>query len=204
MGLPRATRWNVPSAMLDDLKQRHSEPQRRYHDWTHIEALLDHLETVQDRIEDRDAVVYAILFHDAIYDPRASDNEKRSAQLLIKSAPPILPKSRDLAKRLIEATDGHALPDDLTASNREDCAHFLDMDLGILGASEERFDIYEEQIRFGYSHVAPDDYRKGRARVLKHFAQRDQLYFTRWGQERFEAAARANLARSLAKLEGQE
>lgn len=191
----------VPSTLLADLKGRHAEPQRRYHDWTHIEALLTHFEDAASRITNNDAVLYAILFHDSVYDPRAKDNEQRSAQLLVQSASSLSPTTLALAKRLIEATDGHALPDELTGKALEDCAHFLDMDLGILGASEERFAIYEEQIRFEYRHVAPADYRVGRARVLRHFADRERLYFTQWGQDRFEAAARANLSRSLASLE---
>lgn len=82
-----------------------------------------------------------------------------------------------------------------------DTARFLDMDLAILGASCERFDIYEQQIRREYAHVPPDSYRAGRAAVLRHFAQRTNLYFSEWGQHRFEAKARANLRRSLAALE---
>ncbi|MEM7702770.1 MAG: hypothetical protein AAF251_12590 [Pseudomonadota bacterium] len=202
MGPIREALSAVPPALLADLKNRHTEPDRRYHDWTHIEALLGHLENAAPRIENTQAVLYAILFHDAVYDPRASDNEQRSAELLVQTATFLKRDTLTLAKRLIDATDGHALPGDLTGTALEDCGHFLDMDLGILGASEERFAIYEEQIRFEYRHVTPADYRIGRARVLRHFADRDRLYFTAWGQDRFEAAARTNLARSLAALEG--
>ena len=192
----------VPPAILDDLRRRHAEPQRHYHDWSHVEALLGHCEAAGDRIHDRSAVLFAILFHDAIYDPRAKDNERRSAALLVATDPPLSPESLALARRMIEATAGHQLPGDLTGIALEDCAHFLDMDLGILGAPPGRFDIYEEQIRREYAHVADDAFRTGRAKVLRHFAQRERLYFTPWGQERFERQARANLARSLAALEG--
>ena len=193
---------SVPSSILADLRKRHDEPQRHYHDWSHIEALLNHMESALDRLSDRDAVLYAILFHDAVYDPKASDNEARSAALLLDIAPPIPERSLRTAHRMIEATAGHCLPEDLDNEAKQDCAHFLDMDLGILGAPPGRFDIYEEQIRREYAHVADDAFRTGRAKVLRHFAQRERLYFTPWGQERFERQARANLARSLAKLEG--
>lgn len=190
----------VPSALLNELKSRHSEPQRAYHDWTHIEALLAHLKDAQENIINIQVVTYAIVFHDAIYDPKASDNEQRSAALLVESETPLSAENQAVTKRIIEATDGHQLPSDLSGSDLSDCAHFLDMDLGILGASAERFDHYEEQIRFEYSHVAPEDYRKGRARVLTHFADRKDLYFTDWGRARFEDKARSNLERSLARL----
>ena len=156
--------------------------------------------TLEGDLHDPKAVTYAILFHDAIYDPRASDNERRSAQLLVETDPPIAPESLARARRMIEATEGHFLPDDLSDDARADCALFLDMDLAILGASQDRFDIYEDQIRREYAHVPADAFRAGRAKVLRHFAQRGRLYFSDWGQQRFEAKARANIARSLEAL----
>ncbi|MEL6529402.1 MAG: hypothetical protein AAGK01_03230 [Pseudomonadota bacterium] len=187
----------IPQQLLSDLRKRHAEPQRHYHDWSHIEALLNHQQSIVGTLHDPLAVTYAILFHDAIYDPQAKDNERRSAELLIKSAPPVSATSLTHARRMIEATDGHFLPDKLDNEARSDCAHFLDMDLAILGASPERFDIYEDQIRREYAHVPDAAFREGRATVLRHFEQRDQLYFSAWGKDRFEAQARSNLARSL-------
>ena len=192
----------VPQALLSDLKTRHAEPQRHYHDWTHITALLTHLEGLRESLNDDAAVLYAVLFHDAVYDPRASDNEARSAELLLASKPPLSPESLTRARQMIEATTRHLLPDDMPEPDRRDCAHFLDMDLGILGATPDRFDIYEDQIRREYAHVPDDAFRTGRAAILRRFAERDRLYFSDWGFDRFEAQARANLARSLAKLEG--
>ena len=190
----------VPADLLATLKARHSEPQRHYHDWTHIEALLGHARSIESNLHDPLSVIYAILFHDAVYDPRAKDNERRSAELLLDTAPAISPECLTRARAMIEATEGHILPTDLSAQELEDCAHFLDMDLAILGAAPERFDIYEAQIRLEYAHVPANDFRKGRASVLRHFAEREALYFSDWGQKRFEAQARANLARSLAAL----
>ena len=187
--------------MLADLHKRHSEPQRHYHDWSHIEALLGHMNSIAGNLNDLEAVQYAILFHDAIYDPKARDNEQQSARLLVAAAPPLTSESLANARHMIEATEGHFLPDGLDGDAREDCAHFLDMDLGILGASPQRFDIYEDQIRREYAHVPYEAYREGRAKVLRHFAERHRLYFSEWGKQRFEATARRNLARSLAALE---
>ena len=190
----------VEPALLAMLRQRHAEPQRHYHDWTHIEALLGHFDRLGSRIHDRDAVLHAILFHDAVYDPEADDNEQRSAQLLLDAAPPIADASLEFARRMIEATDGHAMPAVLTDQERGDMAHFLDMDLAILGASPERFAIYEDQIRREYAHVPTERYRAGSAAVLRGFLERDELYFSEWGKETFEAAARVNLQRSMAAL----
>lgn len=189
----------ISTDLLRNLERRHAEPQRFYHDWSHIEALLGHLRGIEALIHDKVGVLHAILFHDAIYDPRAKDNERRSAALLVETAPPIGVASLALAETAILATEGHLMPEAAPGA-ASDIAHFLDMDLAILGASEERFDIYEQQIRREYAHVAEDAFRKGRSAVLEGFATRERLYFSDWGYERFEMKARANLSRSIAVL----
>ncbi|MGE5953302.1 MAG: hypothetical protein ACM308_06755 [Qipengyuania vulgaris] len=185
--------------LLGDLKQRHEEPQRFYHDWSHVEALLGHFRKIEDRIHDREGVLHAILFHDAVYDPRAKDNERRSAALLVETHPVIDGGSLLMAETAILATEGHRMPE-ADGDQASDIAHFLDMDLAILGASPERFDIYEGQVRSEYAHVPEDAFRKGRAAVLEGFAARERLYFSDWGYSRFEERARENLARSVEAL----
>ena len=192
---------DLPPELIDALRARHAEPQRHYHDWSHVEALLRHKDSVAARLHDPDAVTLAILFHDAVYDPRASDNERQSAALLLEYAPPVAPSTLQLAHGMVLATDGHRMPD-VSGADAGDTAHFLDMDLAILGAHEARFDIYESQIRREYAHVPDHAFRTGRLAVLQGFAARVQLYFSAWGRDRFEARARANLARSIAQLGG--
>lgn len=191
----------VSPELLASLQSRYAEPQRHYHDWSHVEALLAHARSIEGRLADPVAVTYAILFHDAVYDPRAKDNERQSAALLLREAPSLGASSLELAHAMILATEGHQLSG-LPSEQRSDAAHFLDMDLAILGAEEDRFDIYEDQIRLEYAHVPDEAFRAGRRAVLESFAGRESLYFSDWGRERFEGRARANLARSLAKLTG--
>jgi predicted metal-dependent HD superfamily phosphohydrolase len=66
-----------------ELLPRYSEPHRHYHNVQHIEECLREFEFGQHLAADPAAVELAILFHDAIYDPRRSDNEEQSAQLAI-------------------------------------------------------------------------------------------------------------------------
>lgn len=193
----------VPTDLLAELRARHSEPQRAYHSWTHIEALLRSLEEVRPRLHDPEAALYAVLFHDAVYDPTRSDNEARSAELLVdRMSARLAPATLARAVRLVEATHKHLVPDGLSPEEAADAALFLDMDLSILGAPEPVFDRYEQDIRREYAHVPDDAFRAGRAAVLRRFAERERLYFSDWGRNRFEATARANIARSLAALGG--
>ncbi|PAX07486.1 HD domain-containing protein [Sphingomonas lenta] len=192
---------SVPPALLDELRERHGEPGRHYHSWAHIEALLRWFDEVEPRLADADAVRWAILFHDAVYDPTRGGNEERSAALLEEKAAGLLdPTTLARAARLVRATAGHAIPDGLPAHEANDMALFLDMDLSILGAPAAVFDRYEADVRAEYSHVPEPAFGAGRRRILENFLSRPALFLSDWGRATFEAAARANLARSIARL----
>lgn len=191
----------VPAGLLATLRRRHAEPLRAYHNWTHIEAMLALFAETRDALAAPEAVLYAILFHDAVYDPQARDNEERSAVLLETLAGGLLDRpTLDRAGRLIRATQRHRIDADLPADEQADSARFLDMDLAILGADEARFDAYERAIRFEYGHVEDIAFTAGRAAVMAGFGQRERLFLSDWGHARFEARARANIARSLGRL----
>lgn len=190
----------MPPELLDELRRRHAEPGRHYHGWAHVEALLRWFDEVRPRLGCPDAVRWAVLFHDAVYDPTRGDNEERSAELLEEKAGLLDPATLARAARLVRATARHAVPDGLDADEAADMALFLDMDLSVLGAPAAAFDRYEEGVREEYAHVPEPAFRAGRRRILEGFLARPSLFLSDWGRERFEAAARANLARSVARL----
>jgi predicted metal-dependent HD superfamily phosphohydrolase len=201
--MARMPEWDaqLPAELAEELRARHAEPQRAYHSWQHIEELLTLYTEIEPALDDPGAVLFALLFHDAVHDPRSNDNERSSAELLAQRAAGLLPPdSLARAERMVLATVGHCLPAGLTEPERNDAAHFLDMDLSILGAAPERFAEYEAQIRREYAHIPEDTYRTGRAAMLQRFARRDPLYFSDWGRGRFEAQARINLARLVEQL----
>lgn len=188
----------MPEPVLADLRRRYAEPQRAYHTWDHIAALLRWFDERAARLRDADAVFLAILFHDAIYDPRARDNEARSGALLAGAALPGFDTfSVGRAVRLTEATAAHRIPDDLDVDETGDMAEFLDMDLSILGAPPHAFNAYDRAIRREYRHVSWLFYTLARRRILKSFLARPTLYFSDWGRSTFESPARANLRRKL-------
>ncbi len=102
---------------------------------------------------------------------------------------------------IIEATAKHHLPGTLSGEALSDASYFLDMDLSILAAREDIFDAYEDDIRFEYDFVPADTYTSARAGILKGFRAREQLYFTDICRARREDKARANIQRSIVKLE---
>lgn len=191
----------LPPDLIERLRLLHGSPERRYHNWSHIQALLNLLPEVRDRLNDSLAVECAIVLHDAIYEPTRNDNENRSAALAKELISGVVPD--DTARRavqLIEATERHLVAENMSMEEAEDCRIFLDMDLSILGSNEKAFDDYEAGIRYEYRHIDEAAFRQGRAAILERFLSRDHLYMSEWGREQFEAKARANLQRSLQVL----
>ncbi|MEQ5843827.1 hypothetical protein N0A02_30670 [Paraburkholderia acidicola] len=191
----------LPPDLVEQLRLLHGGPERRYHNWSHIRALLNLLPAVRDRLNDPLAVECAIVLHDVIYEPTRNDNEKRSAALAKELISGVVPD--DTARRavqLIEATERHLGAENMSIEDAEDCRIFLDMDLSILGSNDKTFDDYEAGIRYEYRHIDEAVFREGRAAILERFLSREHLYMSVWGREKFEAKARENLQRSLQAL----
>jgi predicted metal-dependent HD superfamily phosphohydrolase len=187
----------VPTALLCVLRRRYAETGRAYHTWAHVEALLERLDAEHGLVHDPAALRLAILFHDAVYDPRRADNEERSAILAGTAlSGNIDPATLGRVRRAILATNGHRVPDGLGSDEAEDLARFLDWDLSVLGAEPAGFAAYEAGIR----SVEPDAYRAGRGTVLRRFLARAPLFLTEPSRGLFEAAARRNLRTALVAL----
>jgi predicted metal-dependent HD superfamily phosphohydrolase len=183
-----------------DLLERYGEPHRRYHNLDHIHACLQMLAGVAGISDaDRHVIGLALWWHDAIYDPARADNEARSADLAasaLKAAgePETVRREVD---RLIRLTAGHAVDEGDRLG-----ALLVSIDLSILGAAPEAYDRYAAAIREEYDFVPEPLYRAGRQAVLKRFLDADPIFPEPTFAARFEAPARANLARKLATLGG--
>lgn len=70
---------------LVELAKRWSERQRAWHGPAHLLALLREI-SADSPGPDRDVMLLTALYHDAIYSPRATDNEEASAALLRRHA----------------------------------------------------------------------------------------------------------------------
>jgi len=55
-------------------------------------------------------------------------------------------------------------------------------------------------VRKEYAWVPEPDYRSGRAAVLRSFLDRPRIFSTRAFAERYEAHARSNIQRALARV----
>src|SRR5262249_55449673 len=67
-------------SLFNSIVEHYSARDRAYHSLSHIQSLLSLSESLSDRIQNRDALYFAIWFHDVIYDTKRSDNEEKSAE----------------------------------------------------------------------------------------------------------------------------
>ena len=180
----------------DALLAAWATPDRSYHGLSHLRDCLAQLDDFPERAEYRDVVEAALWFHDAVYDPRAADNEERSAERArqVLASLGVADGTAAEVARLVLLTRHHTPPTD--AAGRLLC----DIDLSILGGSPTDFDAYDRAVRVEYSWVPDSLYRRERRRVLNAFLDRSPLYQTEHFRRRFEAAARENVRRAVERL----
>jgi predicted metal-dependent HD superfamily phosphohydrolase len=185
------------AALLQRLLDAWREPQRRYHTLQHLAECIAAFGPVRSLARAPGEVELALWFHDAVYDVRRHDNEARSADWA-RAALAGAGAAAEVAGRvhgLVMATR-HAAP-----AGTPDAMLLVDIDLSILGAPAERFAQYEAQVRDEYAWVDDATFRLRRREVLTGFLARPTIYATDPFHSRLEAAARANLERSIRQLE---
>ena len=185
VGLDGSEEWNL-------LEKGYCDPPRAYHNLNHISDCLDQLDQFVTPSPDQQALEFAIWYHDLIYDSKAADNETRSATEAERFLVGLPMVSQVVG--LILAT--RHLASDLS----EDCQRMVDIDLSILGRSEEIYDRYASAIRNEYNWVPHEAYIQGRSEVLRGFLDRASIYSTPAFQVLYEDAARLNLQRELENL----
>ncbi|MFL6744807.1 MAG: hypothetical protein ACJ8EO_02165 [Sphingomicrobium sp.] len=176
----------------------YAEPHRHYHSERHLDECLQQLEQVTDLSErERRLLRWAILWHDAVYDPQRTDNEERSAELAFDELTncKVDRKTAVEVARLILLTKGHRV--DL---NDRLGALIVSIDLSVLGSDADRYREYAGEVRAEYSHVPNDAWRVGRSAVLQHLIDADPLFPDPDFRMRFEVKARHNMTEEIRAL----
>ncbi|PZS34990.1 MAG: metal-dependent phosphohydrolase [Pseudonocardiales bacterium] len=177
---------------------RYTESHRRYHNLAHVAAVLSTVAELVGCADEPDVVRLAAWYHDAVYDPRSTDNEEHSAVLaaaeLAEAGVP--PAAVCRVAELIRCTAGHDAP-----PGDRDAEVLCDADLRVLAAAAPDYDRYTAAVRAEYAHVADGDWRAGRAAVLHGLLSLPRLFRTAPARA-WEPVARANLRRELAALSG--
>lgn len=187
------------SQLWIEIESQYSGKSRHYHTLEHLYNMFQAYDEVETLIHNKDIFQFTIWYHDIIYKASKNNNEEQSAQLAVDRLQNLgLKKSQiERINTLIISTKKHLI---LTNENASDNAYLLDIDLSILGANWDTYQIYCSNIRKEYKIYPTFMYNKGRKQVLKHFLDRGNLYFTEYFKAKFETQAKQNITRELELL----
>jgi len=159
----RLTDLKFPKEILSSYEEQH----RFYHTTQH---LLDILEDLKRNGGTSDELFLAAVYHDAVYDPKASDNEERSADLFIEHAKnsSLSTDQKNKIKQYILDTKTHKTEDATSQI-------LINADLSILDGPFEKLIAYEKQIFKEYQFVDYKIYKPKRLEVLSTLNKNGKL-----------------------------
>lgn len=193
----------------------YSSANRYYHNLTHIQQILIVINRLKSLATNHEAIALAAWFHDIVYNPKAQDNEQRSAEFAAAALTQMgLPlPTINIVKQLILLTQTHQtsnLDSEFTPNvNRKsqianpqliDRQILLDADLSILGSNPQEYENYARAIRQEYSWLDDAAYRAGRKQVLINFLTREKIFSTLPIQASLENIARQNIQTEIKSL----
>ena len=184
------------TALGESLIRRYAEPHRRYHDVTHLVAVLRRIEELADS-QDLFLVRLAAWYHDAVYaiPPGQVTNEEASARLSIRELSRAGLEQEDLNQvaRLVRMTADH-----LPGSRDPEGELLCDADLAVLAGTPEEYEAYRQAVRAEYERVPEADFVAGRLAILEPMLE-TEIFRTGKGRALNEAAQR-NLAAECEEL----
>jgi pantetheine-phosphate adenylyltransferase len=150
----RLTSLKFPAEVVDQYRQSH----RHYHNLRHLTEVVAHLCLLKDF---DDELFLAAVYHDAVYDPKAGDNEERSAQLFMAHSKDseLKDQQKKNIRQMILDTKTHV-------ASSEKSRALIDADLNILSQPFSRQLEFEHQIFKEYQFTSYNNYREKRLEVL--------------------------------------
>lgn len=132
----------------------HYESQTRFHhNLQHLQEMFEFLDRYKNKIQDFDAVEFAVWLHDIVYNTSSQkhwENERISSELASQMMRELQVPQTIIWKtqHLIIATINHELIE--WPSDKRDVWYFLDSDMSVLWSSPERYAKYAWDIRKEY------------------------------------------------------
>ena len=185
------------TSVYADLNALYAAPFRKFHNLGHIQDCLSWVEEVAPLLVDRDAVEFALWFHDAVYQTGATTNEWRSAEMFLDLSAGAAFLFRHRVCGLILATRH------IRRVHGNDKCFIVDIDLSGFGAPWEEFMRNGELLRHESANQTEHQYQTGQVAFLSRLQRRPNVFSTDYFRDRYEATARENLRRVLAELAAQ-
>lgn len=196
---------DVPNknVVVDKLIGTYNAPHRKYHNINHIVKCLDTLDYILPisnpyHLEDDNLLQLAILYHDYVYNPLATNNELYSVSAMKRdlSFSHINRENREIISNMIMATT-HNPEMELTVFDKYVC----DVDLHQLGSGLNEFLLNENNIREEYKMIPDEIFYPGRVKILQKFLDRKTIYYSLVYRDKFERNARRNIEYVLDRMD---
>jgi len=157
-------------------------------------------------IQNHTFVVFAVFFHDIVYDPQSKDNEDKSAELFLSFYKEAVATCHNfdysLVFKYIMATKTHYTNEHNQLSEQwgtTDMHLFLDLDMAILSVEPSEYESYADKIRQEYHHYAEETYCTRRIHILEQFLTH-RIYCCENVYKAWEESARSNILAEITKL----
>ncbi|MGE8721559.1 HD domain-containing protein [Leptospira terpstrae] len=185
------TNSSFENSRWQEIETRYSEPHRTYHNLNHLYQMLGEYDLVSKELKDPEITLFALYYHDLIYDVTSKTNEEESANIAKERLSELTIENERIETCMehILATKSHRLGDKC----HPDTSYFLDIDISILGSEETKYYEYANNIRKEYSIFSDADYQTGRIQVLHHFIENIRLFHTDFFFDRYEMRSRHNV-----------
>lgn len=179
------------------------EPWRAHHNVTHLNDMVDYLLPVADNLDDPVAVFGAVVGHDTVYQPWLW-NKKAANEALSRMhtdyflSPYYSPQRRQKIGHYIMATVEHP-----NAKKDPDLAEFLDADMSVLGASDDRNRQYADAVKEEYVQwggLSEKAFLDGRVAFLKAIDEK-RIFITERAQDLYESQAHRNIGAEVVRIE---
>lgn len=183
------------NSLWQEIENAYAGKGRYYHNLAHLENLLAELKPYQSLFTNWSTVIFALAYHDVVYNTLRSNNEEKSAALAVQRLKELsFPADQiERCRQFIVATKGHHPAD-------REINLFTDADLSVLGADAETYRNYAHNIRREYSLYPSLIYNHGRKKVVHHFLNMERIFKSDEFFSKYEEAARRNLKMELSKL----
>ena len=187
------------SSVYDIIVQHYLEPERYYHNLSHIQNMLDKIDEITkiyklNNNQDKFIIYCATYFHDIIYNINSINNEELSAEYASKLLKELGVKQHliNCIYDLILVTKTHKINTSLNVSETLQKI-FIDADISIIAAPRSEYLNYAKNIRYEYYNIDERTFREHRAKFLQSILDRDAIFNTVYMKELYERDAKQNI-----------
>jgi predicted metal-dependent HD superfamily phosphohydrolase len=144
-----------------------------------------------------DLLLFAVWYHDIVYNPLKNNNEEKSASFAVSELQKInFPYNKSVSEMILR-TKNHFFH---TENESPELELLLDLDLEMLGSEPEIYLINTLNIRKEYSIYPDSVFNKGRTKVLEQFLNSESIYRTKFFKDNYEKQARINISEELKSM----